>query len=624
MRRGWVARTPFHYTESQGDDCSSLAGVSRLHIVEQDGALRMTLKQVDLINATPRCRRSSCFRDRRSATAVAARSPTRFARTAARCADARLAAGVARDGRSSLRHRGPARWTYARSRRRGRAAARRLRARRATATATASGCCSTTGRSSCSTGSRSTRSACRSCRSTPSCARPSSTTSSATARSSLAVSLPSAQHDLRAAAAAAGRRARSRDGSDAATRSQPAAPPPAPRAGPVGTDTECALLYTSGTTGRPKGCVPDERLFPARRPWYAELGGMCGVRPDAERMHHAAAADPHERDGVLDDGACCSTGGCLVQLDRFHPQTLVAERAREPRDDRALPRRDAGDAARAPRHRRTTARTTCASASAPASIRGITRAFEERFGFPLIEAWAMTETGAGARASSPTASRATSARACFGAPRTIVECRVVDDDGRDVAAGCARRAAGAPCRRRDPRRGFFPGYLKDDAATDEAWAGGWFHTGDLVRRDAAGHFHFVDRKKNVIRRSGENISAVEVESVLDQHPAVAGVGGRGGARRGARRRGARVHRAARGRRLPTRASARGEHRRACARAARLLQGAGLRRLRRRAAAHRRRRRSSAAPAQASWRAELLGAQAHCIDTARTEAAGTAA
>jgi acyl-coenzyme A synthetase/AMP-(fatty) acid ligase len=72
----------------------------------------------------------------------------------------------------------------------------------------------------------------------------------------------------------------------------------------------------------------------------------------------------------------------------------------------------------------------------------------------------------------------------------------------------------------DPRHAFFSGYLKDEAATAEAWADGWFHTGDLVRRDADGNFFFVDRKKNVIRRSGENISAVEVESVLNQHPAV--------------------------------------------------------------------------------------------------------
>jgi acyl-coenzyme A synthetase/AMP-(fatty) acid ligase len=72
----------------------------------------------------------------------------------------------------------------------------------------------------------------------------------------------------------------------------------------------------------------------------------------------------------------------------------------------------------------------------------------------------------------------------------------------------------------DPRDGFFSAYLKDPEATAEAWAGGWFHTGDIVSRDTDGQLHFIDRRKNVIRRSGENISAVEVEGVLNQHPAV--------------------------------------------------------------------------------------------------------
>src|SRR5690606_30707215 len=72
----------------------------------------------------------------------------------------------------------------------------------------------------------------------------------------------------------------------------------------------------------------------------------------------------------------------------------------------------------------------------------------------------------------------------------------------------------------NPRFGFFAGYLKDPQATDEAWKDGWFHTGDIVRRNEQGYLHFVDRKKNVIRRSGENIAAVEVESTLLQHPAI--------------------------------------------------------------------------------------------------------
>jgi acyl-coenzyme A synthetase/AMP-(fatty) acid ligase len=72
----------------------------------------------------------------------------------------------------------------------------------------------------------------------------------------------------------------------------------------------------------------------------------------------------------------------------------------------------------------------------------------------------------------------------------------------------------------DPRKGFFSGYLKDEAATAEAWRGGWFHTGDAVRRGPDGALHFVDRRKNIIRRSGENIAALEVEAALAGHPAV--------------------------------------------------------------------------------------------------------
>jgi len=74
-----------------------------------------------------------------------------------------------------------------------------------------------------------------------------------------------------------------------------------------------------------------------------------------------------------------------------------------------------------------------------------------------------------------------------------------------------------------PRHGFFSGYLANDEATAEAWRGEWFHTGDVVRQAEDGMLVFVDRKKNIIRRSGENIAAAEVEAVLQAHEAVAQV-----------------------------------------------------------------------------------------------------
>ena len=130
----------------------------------------------------------------------------------------------------------------------------------------------------------------------------------------------------------------------------------------------------------------------------------------------------------------------------------------------------------------------------------------------------MTETGAAACVMANHEPRHIGT-SCFGRPEDFVELRLVDEAGADVPVGTPGellvRSAGP-----DPRRYFFSGYLKDEAATQEAWADGWFHTGDMVRRESDGSLCFVDRKKNVIRRSGENISAVEVESVLNQHPAV--------------------------------------------------------------------------------------------------------
>src|SRR5690606_15879826 len=64
------------------------------------------------------------------------------------------------------------------------------------------------------------------------------------------------------------------------------------------------------------------------------------------------------------------------------------------------------------------------------------------------------------------------------------------------------------------------GYANNPEATAQTWRNGWFHTGDLLRRDAEGHFYFVDRVKDAIRRKGENISSVEVEAAVCSHPAI--------------------------------------------------------------------------------------------------------
>ncbi|MBU2407356.1 MAG: AMP-binding protein, partial [Gammaproteobacteria bacterium] len=290
-----------------------------------------------------------------------------------------------------------------------------------------------------------------------------------------------------------------------------------PRAGePVGADTECGLLYTSGTTGRPKGCMLSNAYFLRAGEWYAALDGVCSVGRDCERVITPLPLN-HMNAMAFSTMVVLVAGGCLVQLDRFHPTTWLAS-ARESGATIAhylgvMPAMLLG-APPSPADRNHAIRWGFGA--------GVDRKnhapFEARFGFPLVEAWAMTETGAAACIMAHREPRQVGTN-CFGRHDDFVQIRLVDDAGADAATDAPGelwvRSSGD-----DPRRYFFSGYLKDEPATREAWDGGWFHTGDLVRRDAEGNLFFVDRKKNVIRRSGENISAVEVESVLNQHPAV--------------------------------------------------------------------------------------------------------
>lgn len=330
----------------------------------------------------------------------------------------------------------------------------------------------------------------------------------------LAVTLPERSADLRNAAAQAGVAGFATMAPDGAVPRAATAPPRA--AEPVGASTECALLYTSGTTGRPKGCILSNTYFLNAGRWYAALDGVCSIRPDTERVMTPLPLT-HMNAMACSTMVVLIAGGCLVQLDRFHPRSWL----QSARDSGATVVHYLGvmpamllSAPPSPADRDHAIRWAFGAGVDPKHH----AAFEQRFGFALVEAWAMTETGVAACIMANREPRLVG-RACFGRQPGFVEVRLVDDAGQpagiDAPGELWVRYAGA-----DPRHAFFSGYLKDEAATAEAWAEGWFHTGDLVRRDADGNFFFVDRKKNVIRRSGENISAVEVESVLNQHPAV--------------------------------------------------------------------------------------------------------
>ncbi|QBF30494.1 AMP-binding protein [Thalassococcus sp. S3] len=303
-------------------------------------------------------------------------------------------------------------------------------------------------------------------------------------------------------------------------------PLPAPRDAAVmaadrtGGAREAALLYTSGTTGNPKGCVLPNDYFLLAGRWYAQLGGIASLSSDGERMITPLPIF-HMNAMAYSFMAMVTVGGCLIALDRFHPSTWWSDVAESgatclhylgvmPSILMSRPE-SADDTNHA-------VRFGFGAGVDPKLQAG----FEARFNIRLIEAWAMTETGAGAVIAAHTQDRLIG-HSCLGKPEGWITAKVISEDGREAPMGqpgeLLVRNSGP-----DPRFGFFTEYDQNPEATKEAWRGGWFHTGDIVRRDAEGRFFFVDRKKNVIRRSGENIAAVEVESVLMRHPDISAAG----------------------------------------------------------------------------------------------------
>ena len=304
-----------------------------------------------------------------------------------------------------------------------------------------------------------------------------------------------------------------------------ASPPPAPAATASDSNAagararECALLYTSGTTGTPKGCLLSNDYVLAMGQRYLDEGGLCALRGGSERLLTPLPLF-HMNALAFSTTAMILCGGGVIQLDRFHPatwwRTVCETRATVIHYLGVMPAILLG-LAKSEHERAHAVRFGYGANVNPKDH----AAFEARCGFPLVEGWAMTETGAGALISAKGEPRQVGAR-CLGTLPAGLEIRLVDEAGIDVAEGTPGellvRQAGA-----HPRKHFFSGYLKDEAATEHAWRGGWFHTGDAMRRGADGNMYFVDRRKNIIRRSGENIAALEVEAALAGHPAIAAV-----------------------------------------------------------------------------------------------------
>lgn len=104
----------------------------------------------------------------------------------------------------------------------------------------------------------------------------------------------------------------------------------------------------------------------------------------------------------------------------------------------------------------------------------------------------------------------------LGEPAKDIEIALLDYEGQPVAVG----EAGEVCIREKSPHVLFNGYFNNDEANRSAFQGDWYHTGDLLKQDEAGHYYFVDRKKDLIRYKGRSVSSVAIEAVARNHPAV--------------------------------------------------------------------------------------------------------
>jgi crotonobetaine/carnitine-CoA ligase len=138
--------------------------------------------------------------------------------------------------------------------------------------------------------------------------------------------------------------------------------------------------------------------------------------------------------------------------------------------------------------------------------------FVERWGFPWVEGYGLTESGLVVAMPLAYAEQMTGSGS-IGLPCPGVSVRLVDDEGAEVGVG-------EPGEVLIQAPGMMRGYLNRPDATAETLTEGWLHSGDLARRDEAGFLYFLGRKKDIVRRAGENVAAAEVENVLRSHPQV--------------------------------------------------------------------------------------------------------
>jgi crotonobetaine/carnitine-CoA ligase len=285
-----------------------------------------------------------------------------------------------------------------------------------------------------------------------------------------------------------------------------------PEAGPlelagveVDPDAVSNVYYTSGTTGAPKGCMVGHDYWIR----FVELYlGLYGMGPNDRVL---CCLQFFYNDPPWLFLASLRAGTPMVAMRRFSVsrfwKVVVENEVTRLFALASIPalllKADAGANER--RHKVDFA----LHIGIPAQLHG---AFVERWGFPWVEGYGLTESGLVIAMPLEYADRMTGSGS-IGLPCPGVSVRLVDDDGAEVGLD-------QPGELLIRAPGLMHGYLNRPDATAEALKDGWLHTGDLARRDESGFIYFLGRKKDIVRRAGENVAAAEVENVLRAHPLV--------------------------------------------------------------------------------------------------------
>jgi long-chain acyl-CoA synthetase len=276
----------------------------------------------------------------------------------------------------------------------------------------------------------------------------------------------------------------------------------------TGADDLAVILYTSGTTGSPKGA----ELTHANLMRNADVLCTDLLRLSPDDVIFGGLPLFHAFGQTCALNAAVASGASVTLLPRFTPTDALRILAEHrvtvfegvPTMYVALlghPERAACDAS---------ALRVCVSGGAALPVE-VLRGFEEAFGCQVLEGYGLSETSPVASFNHPDRERKPGS---IGTPIRGVEMRVVDSEGGEVPQG---EIGEIVIRGHNVMRG----YWRKPEETAKAIPDGWFRTGDLGRIDKDGYFEIVDRKKDMIIRGGYNVYPREIEEVLYEHPAVA-------------------------------------------------------------------------------------------------------